>query len=285
MNIIMRYNVFEFGDTIFRQLTGTAMGTPVACIYAMIYYSYHEEFLLHKYKEHIVYYSRFIDDGFGLWKDLNDPTAYDRFCADVNNFGTHAKALKWTNEDLSDEVIFLDLKIRINASRRIETRTYQKPMNLYLYLHHASAHPPGVLKGMIHGCIRRYKLQNTRRQDYLEMIRLLYLRLIARGHNRSLLKTLMIEAVAKLESGQTKQPEQEIDNSDRLFLHIDYHANGIQRHQLRDTFEKTCDNFRGTAAEIQQVTVAFSRPTNLRDELTSARLHQIDGQEVSTYRP
>src|SRR6056300_898116 len=119
----------------------------------------------------------------------------------------------------------------------------------------------------------------------MQMIRLLYLRLIARGHNRSLLKTLMIEAVAKLESGQTKQPEQEIDNSDRLFLHIDYHANGIQRHQLRDTFEKTCDNFRGTAAEIQQVTVAFSRPTNLRDELTSARLHQIDGQEVSTYRP
>ena len=29
--------------------------------------------------------------------------------------------------------------------------------------------------------------------------------------------------------------------------------------------------------------VAYSRPPNLRDQLQSAKLHQIEGEEVSTY--
>ena len=43
--------------------------------------------------------------------------------------------------------------------------------------------------------------------------------------------------------------------------------------------------FKGTDAEIDQLTVAFSRPRNIRDELISARLHQVEGQEASTFRP
>ena len=73
MNIVMRFNVFEFGDTIIRQLTGTAMGTPSACTYATIYYAHHEiSTLLRKYERHLIYYKRFIDDGNGLWNDRDD---------------------------------------------------------------------------------------------------------------------------------------------------------------------------------------------------------------------
>jgi hypothetical protein len=39
----MRNNVFAFGSHYFKQCNGTAMGTPYACTYATIYYSYHEE--------------------------------------------------------------------------------------------------------------------------------------------------------------------------------------------------------------------------------------------------
>jgi hypothetical protein len=44
---------------------------------------------------------------------------------------------------------------------RITIETYQKPMNLYLYIPPLSAHPPSCFKGLIFGEIRRYWLQNT----------------------------------------------------------------------------------------------------------------------------
>ena len=142
-----------------------------------------------------MFYCRYIDDGCILWNNQDGPLAWYRFCKDVNDFGI----LRWTIEERSREVNFLDLTIKINDSNRIETRTYQKPMNLYLYLHHASAHPPGIIKGMIFGEVRRYKLQNTRRTDYLDMLRLLFVRLRARGHSSLLLKKLILEVTNKVE--------------------------------------------------------------------------------------
>ena len=95
-------------------------------------------------------------------------------------------------------------------------------MNLYLYLHHASAHPPGVLKGMINGSLCQYYLQISHRSDYLRMIRLLGDQLVAWGHNQALLNNMMVKAAQKIEFGQHKhnQVEEEIDSNERTFLHM-----------------------------------------------------------------
>jgi hypothetical protein len=39
-------------------------------------------------------------------------------------------------------------------------------MNLYLYLPPNSAHPPGVLRSTVYGCLRRYWFQNSRVADF-----------------------------------------------------------------------------------------------------------------------
>ncbi|KAL7528140.1 hypothetical protein ACHAXR_002292 [Thalassiosira sp. AJA248-18] len=82
------------------------MGTPSACMYATVYYAFHEiTVLLQKYSEHLIFYKRLIDDGFGLWNDRCDPEAWFRFCHNVNN--SVGGKLKWKPEERSREVIFL----------------------------------------------------------------------------------------------------------------------------------------------------------------------------------
>ena len=60
---LMKYNVFTFGTRLFIQENGTAMGTNSACMYATIYYSYHEETQIMKH-DSVKFYRRLIDDAF-----------------------------------------------------------------------------------------------------------------------------------------------------------------------------------------------------------------------------
>ena len=93
LKVVMKNNVFTFGDTFWLQKTGTAMGTTCACMIATLYYAYHERnFILPKYKNNIIFYRRFIDDILCLWHPSpnatsNHPLTYDDLKTDMNNFG------------------------------------------------------------------------------------------------------------------------------------------------------------------------------------------------------
>lgn len=167
MELVMRYNSFEFGDLYFLQLTGTAMGTSAACMWATIYFAIREAFLLRKYKEELSvlsFYKRFIDDVFGIW--IGTQERYLEFQEGVNNFGI----LKWEADELSTSVNFLDLTISIDESYKINTKTYQKAMNLYQYIPPSSAHPKNIMKGIVYSLLRQYKLQNTLKSDYIQKL-------------------------------------------------------------------------------------------------------------------
>ena len=51
LKLVMLNNIFSFGDMTFKQLNGTAMGTPPAPPYATIYYGLHEKNFLPKHKK------------------------------------------------------------------------------------------------------------------------------------------------------------------------------------------------------------------------------------------
>ena len=59
LTLVMKINIFKFGATWWKQLQGTAMGTPCACIYAILFFGFYERtVILPKYKK--IYY--FIDE-------------------------------------------------------------------------------------------------------------------------------------------------------------------------------------------------------------------------------
>ena len=190
------------------------------------------------------------------------------------------------DQELSSSVDFLDLTLFIEGSK-ISSKTFQKKMNLYLYLPSSSAHPISCLKGTIYGLLSRYHAQNTYRDDYLYFVRLLYRRLLARGWERKLLRDFFLESSSRIEErsrrpcNSTTPPPPEIKDEERLFIHVEYHPDDISRKRIQELYSKHCAELFQDKLDIKRPTIAYSRPKNIGDYVTTAKLHQAPGQTAS----
>lgn len=294
LNLILNNNIFEFSDTFWIQISGTAMGTSCACMYATIYYAYHEiNVLLPKYKLQLFYYRRFIDDALGIWLPHGSPRdnelKWRQFKKDMDNFGK----LRWKCEPLSKAVNFLDLTISITDDNIIETKTFQKALNLYLYIPPHSAHPPGVLRGLVLGNIGRFYHQNTHKADYHKVVIEFYRHLQDRGYDPTVLRPLFSEADKRQRSPQSKPKAEKAEDLGFQWLpiHMKYHPQGISRREVRKAYENACETPNNETQgfndpnnshfSIKKSTIALSRPKNIADSVTSSRVPNVDGNNAS----
>ena len=290
MELVMSNNIFVWGDSYFLQLLGTAMGTSAACMWATIYFAVHEMgSIIPKYGNKLLLFLRFIDDIVGIWVGNPLDASWDDFKKEVNNFGI----LEWEFEEPSQKVNFLDLTISIENDSFITTKTFQKAMNLYQYLSPMSNHPPGMMKCIIYSLLKTYKNQNTYLEDYLDVVVKLFNRHAARGRNKAVLKRMILENNDKLER-QTLLPayrttlptnsalENTLERPNRLFIHMEYSRNDMPKKAVRSIVDATLSN---TLEDLQisQTTVAYSRPKNIKDLFSKAKLHQAKGKEISVY--
>jgi len=156
------------------------MGTPVACSYATVTFRHFENYvLLPAFKDNLIYYRRYIDDVFGIWLPpaINNHNAWTAFKGTLNGWLT----LQWEIEEPTTKTHFLDLNISIQNPSLIFS-TYQKPLNLYLYIPPLSAHPYSCFKGFIKGELHRYWKQNSP-TDFQILTSKFLERLVARGHS------------------------------------------------------------------------------------------------------
>jgi hypothetical protein len=273
LTLVMENNIFSFSNTYWQQLTGTAMGTPVACSYATITYGQHKNpKILTTFKPFLLYYRRYIDDIFGIWLPpaAGNTEAWEHFKMELNNWGS----LKWVLESPSKQTVFLDLQLKLNGTT-INTSTYQKDLNLYLYLPPKSAHPPSCLKGLITGELRRYWLQNDT-IDFQDILIKFIKRLSERGHRIEDLTPFLSQAALAIDRNETRHTAE--NNTDTLFIHWRYHPHGIQRSDLRSLYNETLKPI----LNYNKVTVAISRPKNLRDILSKTSLETPEHLDIPT---
>jgi uncharacterized protein YbcV (DUF1398 family) len=276
LDIVMKNNIFTFANTTWLQLSGTAMGTPAACAYATISYGQYENSrILPKYSKNLLYYRRYIDDVFGIWlpPDSHQEATWEHFKKDLNGWGH----LKWNVETPAKTSIFLDLTIELNETT-IKTKTYQKDLNLHLYIPPNSAHPPSCLKGLISGEMRRYWLQNDP-QDFENIMVKFIERLVARGHSINNLTPIIMGAAASLDHPNRQKRQNENQDTDTIYIHWEYHPYGVQRKDIRDIYRKTLEPF----LDYDKMTVAISRPKNLRDILTKAALTDALSEDIDYF--
>ena len=156
-------------------------------------------------------------------------------------------------------------------------------MNLYLYIPPSSAHPPGVLKGLIAGRLHQFNLLCSDQADKQLLCSKLYQRLRHRGYNPSELDSIFNQSLAKLSSPQPK-PKRDLDTA--IILHTKFHpcnpsSKIIQRkfyvHLIghQDGSIVNIRNSHGYKLDINSLIVAYHRPKNLGNYLSSRQTTSI----------
>lgn len=276
LELIMKNNIFSFGDTFWHQLSGTAMGTPPAPCYATLVYAIHEHIILPKYNRNLLFYKRYIDDIFGIWipdkdSDIPDITLWHNFCRDLT-----FHRLRWTVSSRLASVDFMDLTISIKNCR-IHTTLYEKALNLYLYIPPHSAHPPGVLTGIVLGNVYRIQTLCSDHTDIQALLRTFYQRLRARGYKPTTLRPLFQRAISKHALQQDNSThlissnELQTTSSASVFFHLQFNPGDPKSHHIQTCWKRyvlhppyeshlsQLRNKSGAPIDVSRLIVAYSR--------------------------
>jgi len=187
------------------------MGTACAPSYANLFLAYMEEKITTDYPDLAAMakmWARFIDDGFWIWAGPENELS--RFLSVIENFYPE---IKWTFEISEKCMDFLDVHVSLRqddppASRYIHhhsshftTRTFEKPSHLYLYIiyiPYTSAHPPGVLRGLVFGGLTRLFPQHSLWGEFKQAAIRFFNRLLLRGYSEFVLRGLFQQAFKRL---------------------------------------------------------------------------------------
>ena len=156
---------------------------------------------------------------------------------------------------------FLDLNITLKKDNKIHTSTYHKPLNLHLYIPPTSAHPPGVLFGLIAGSIRRFWLQNTTDEDFKSNVAFIFQKLRERGHDPDHLRELFAKAsdLYVHRNGNVKRfitTKTTSNNTRTMYFHQEYHPRGIARRDIQAVWRHTI----GILPYYDRQVICYSRP-------------------------
>ena len=141
-DFLLRNNEFEFNGQYFRQISGTAMGTPFAVTYANIYMSFWtRKYWIQTPCQPDIHY-RFIDD-IWAWSSASSEDIQTFFTC----LNTQHPHIKFTMEISQDWVPFLDVKV-ISDGNSFQTDLFSKETASHRYLPPTSCHPRHVFNSI-----------------------------------------------------------------------------------------------------------------------------------------
>ena len=134
--------------------------------------------------------------------------------------------LTWEFSKRSKTVDFMDMTITINNSNMIDNTLFEKRLNLHLYIPPHSAHPPGLLTGIVYSTLFRILTLCSCGTDKLQRTKVFFKHLI-RGIFRKAITH------AKSYNGPTND-----DNADHnsVILHLPFHPNDRASSLIQETW-------------------------------------------------
>ena len=302
LTLVMKNNVIQFGDTHWLQLQGAAMGTPPAPPYATLFYAIHEEAIISEFGPRLLLFKRFIDDIIGIWLPLENERDDSIRWTDFKTRLSEYHGLEWETSERTSSVIFMDLTLTI-LDHRITSSLYSKPLNLYLYIPPQSAHPPGVLNGLISGIIFRIHTLCSEPPDIRYRLQDFWNRLLARGYNTAQIRLPFEKGVSNAKSFISAAARPPPDEDAPLFFHLRYHPQDPPSSVIQTAWKDLVALPRysrplatlpvrsrdkpGTTLPFttDRMIVCYSRPPNLGNLLSYRKIGNSTGPPVSSYDP
>ncbi len=303
MEIVFRNNIIKFGDTHWKQLSGTSMGIPPAPPFASLFEGINENKYISVHADNLPIYKRCIDDGVGCWVPLEhhntaeDEARWTAFKQAVNN-----NCLTWIFEDRSMSIDFMDMTMTI-VGNTITTTMYEKPTALHLYIPPHSSHPPGCVKGHIYGETLRINRLCSAQEDITNRVVTFFRRLRHRGYSPSFLipqfkKALDNAAKYKASSNAMReaQKKQNLEQSRRqVYFHLDWHPQQPNTQDLQHHFENCVLRPPGRKhfnqllpgnqeIPLEAMVVAYHRTHNIGDLFSYRNIENRNGPSVSSLR-
>lgn len=183
---VLTNNYVSLGEDIYLQISGTAMGTPCAVVFACIFVHVLEQEALDVLRSttyvcrYIYLFVRFIDDLSIIVSD------YDVGMTLMKVLNSRRKSIKFTFRIRNSETQFLDLTLfkKGKHNQELAVRAFTKPMNKFLFLPPNSCHPKHIFNGWIVGYGKRLRLNCSEDADFLSCLNDFQSRLVARGYSK-----------------------------------------------------------------------------------------------------
>ena len=159
LKFVLKNNVFKFGDQVFAQLHGVAMGTKLAPALATIYIGDLEELFIESRTLKPDLWVRYIDDVFMIWS--HPLSEFEAFLEDLNKT---RERIRFTAEVSSHSCNFLDLTIykspQFSSTGLLSTKIYYKTTNTFSFPLGNSYMPTHIHRSIAIGEMTRL-LRNT----------------------------------------------------------------------------------------------------------------------------
>ena len=158
LDLVLKYNIFEFDGELYQQLVGTAMGTRAAPNIADIFMSFIDGDIISRAQRYavngvspLIAYKRFLDDIFMVW--IGSHNQLHSFYRDINTINPsikftieHTKKLSDPDQEscpcpAQDSIPFLDTSLSVRNGK-INSDLYRKKTDRCQYLLPSSCHPP-----------------------------------------------------------------------------------------------------------------------------------------------
>ena len=267
---VLTKNNFDFNSKHYLQTGGTAMGTKVAPSFANLFMADFEDKHVYTYHTQPTLWLRYIDDICLLWE--HTPEELTSF---IEHLNTCHPTIKFTSEQSTSEVNFLDTTVHITTAGTLYTDLYSKPTDSHNYLRYDSAHPSHCKTSLPNSQFLRLRRICTRIEDYDKNATNLASHFLRRGYPQQLIEEAVIKArrIDRSTTLQPKEPKDNTNNQETMFLITTYNPNA---NILKNIVDANWPNLGRTNTTVSlhsaRVMYGYRRNKNLRDILVSSKI-------------